>query len=39
MAFFAGESRGDECAEDFEGELDSDYARSQAQHVAVVVFA
>ena len=39
VAFFAGEPRGDECADDFEGEFYSDHARSQTKDVAVVVFA
>ena len=39
VAFFAGELRRDKRANDLERELNSNHARSQTQHIAIVMFA
>jgi len=39
VSFFAREPRRDKRADDLECEFDSDHARAQAQHVAIVVFS
>jgi hypothetical protein len=39
VSFFTTEPRGDKCAHDVERKLNSNDARAENQHVAVVVFA